>query len=48
MRVDGCLPRSAAQTRSLRTSSSHHFSLERELNVVEKLLSPRCKKPLSG
>lgn len=38
----------SSTTRSLQTSSSHHVSPERELDVVEKLLSPRCKKPLSG
>ena len=34
--------------KELQTSSSHHFSLERERDVAEKLLSPRYKKPLSG
>lgn len=39
--VDGCSP-------SWWHSPIPKLSLERELDVEEKLLSPRCKKPLSG
>jgi len=38
---DGCSP-------SRWRSPIPKLSLERELDVEEKLLSPRCKKPLSG